>query len=95
LEADDDVVKDALVVVRAGVFAAGADVADGTAAVPPIGAVDWPLICDWTVALNWPVMPVILMNIRLNIKYEESWFRKHTCIWKRMQEQRTAVGSYP
>jgi len=33
---------------------------DEGAAVPPIGAVDWPSICDWTVALNVPVMPAIV-----------------------------------
>jgi hypothetical protein len=29
-------------------------------AVPPMGAVDWPLICAWTEALKVPVMPVRL-----------------------------------
>jgi len=29
-------------------------------AVPPMGAVDWPLISAWTVELKVPVMPAIL-----------------------------------
>jgi len=37
-----------------------AELEDAGAAVPPIGAVDWPSICDWTVALNVPVMPAIV-----------------------------------
>jgi len=47
-------------VVAAGVFAAGAEPLEDAAAVPPMGAVDWPSICDWTVALNVPLMPLIV-----------------------------------
>jgi len=47
-------------VVAAGVVAAGAEPLEDAAAVPPIGAVDWPSISDWTLALNVPVMPLIV-----------------------------------
>lgn len=32
-------------------------------APPPIGAVEAPSICCWTVELNWPDMPLMLKNI--------------------------------
>jgi len=62
LEAEVPAVPEAAaldVVTAAGVVAAGAEAEEADdAAVPPIGAVDWPSICDWTVALNVPVMPL-------------------------------------
>ena len=42
--------------------------ADVTAAVPPIGAVDWPSISDCTEALNVPVMLLILVNSCVSTK---------------------------
>ena len=70
--------EDALEAVAAGVVAAGAEPLEDAAAVPPIGAVDWPSICDWTVALNVPLMPLILTNICVSDKKRELGLENHT-----------------
>ena len=70
--------EDALEAVAAGVVAAGAEPLEDAAAVPPIGAVDWPSICDWTVALNVPLMPLILTKICVSDKMREIGLENHT-----------------
>jgi hypothetical protein len=94
--ADAEDVEDALEDDAADGDAAGTEpLEDEAAAVPPIGAVDWPSICACTVALNVPDMPLILINTHVNIKTNKSRLGNHTRIWRRMQEPDIEARSNP